>query len=749
MQKKSRLRYYREKSGKTQTDIARFVSAQTGIPVTQSTVSRWEEDPASIPAKHLQALSVVLGVPMDQLLDEVSPEDLMAVDAGRPYRKLFRNIDRLTTFLGKCEQLELDLEGVPTQRDLVSFGRLLRRKPNVGIAGQFDAGKSRLCNALLGRNTVTTRYTPTTSLATWVVHVDDRPSGCTDDVYILRGHNSPVDLIAQETFLERVVASGGAEVLEAHGTHQGDRAPNGAHVAVVFSDARILHACNLIDMPGENKDARDSAQAAAALQAVDVLIYMSPATGFLNTKDIAFLRQYVRRLPIFCSEHLYPLANLFIVASHAHPNIADADLELIMSTGAQTFYRELRGPLQERAARSNRKITEEDCSERIFPFWFESQNRRKRLQREIKRTLNSLIPTCRAAEADAEVERFRNRVTTSYDKVIKERRRLLSDEDSMAAQLRLLLENEPERARATAERRSHVRAAIERASSSARSQLSMHYMEVVSIQWIEDFIQRRYKADRKAAQEHVAGAVLDEIQSGIERDSQRRAEELSALVDEFLGRFIQAPKTQRRIGIEDSDVVGSAFDPKAVFIGGLASVGTIGALSVWTATLGNLGGYIAVAKVASLLSSLGISVGGSAALVSLVAGLGGPGVFGIALALGLGWIISSIFGDSWERRLAKKVCEVFKENSVLDKLQDAVARYWRDTGRAFETAADQVEIQYVRQLRARSRLVDRSVTSRDGVVAAVGRLEELRAYFCKFPWEPLSTEPVQPDQSQP
>lgn len=59
---------------------------------------------------------------------------------------------------------------------------------------------------------------------------------------------------------------------------------------------------------------------------------------------------------------------------------------------------------------------------------------------------------------------------------------------------------------------------------------------------------------------------------------------------------------------------------------------TLGGLGLWAATVGNLGGYILVAKGVSLLSALGISVGGTAAAASFVAAIGGPITIGIALA---------------------------------------------------------------------------------------------------------------------
>ena len=49
-------------------------------------------------------------------------------------------------------------------------------KPNVFIAGRFDAVKSRLANYILGSNDLPCHYQPTTGLVTYIRHVEDSQS---------------------------------------------------------------------------------------------------------------------------------------------------------------------------------------------------------------------------------------------------------------------------------------------------------------------------------------------------------------------------------------------------------------------------------------------------------------------------------------------------------------------------------------------------------------------------------------------
>ncbi|MFM6395585.1 MAG: DNA-binding protein, partial [Planktothrix sp.] len=102
--------------------------------------------------------------------------------------------------------------------------------------------------------------------------------------------------------------------------------------------------------------------------------------------------------------------------------------------------------------------------------------------------------------------------------------------------------------------------------------------------------------------------------------------------------------------------VSIPFDTKGAFLGGIAGLGAYGALAAWAASLGNLGGYILVAKLVSLLSALGISIGGgTAAVISFVATIGGPLTLGIALSVALASLIFGLFGEAWQSCFAKRL----------------------------------------------------------------------------------------------
>ena len=95
---------------------------------------------------------------------------------------------------------------------------------------------------------------------------------------------------------------------------------------------------------------------------------------------------------------------------------------------------------------------------------------------------------------------------------------------------------------------------------------------------------------------------------------------LSDKIEQYLNNFENTTKISL---LHEETKVGLGFNVKASFAGGLAGLATYGALSIWAASLGNLGSYILVAKGVSVLAAMGISVGGTAAASAAIAAIGG------------------------------------------------------------------------------------------------------------------------------
>lgn len=132
------------------------------------------------------------------------------------------------------------------------------------------------------------------------------------------------------------------------------------------------------------------------------------------------------------------------------------------------------------------------------------------------------------------------------------------------------------------------------------------------------------------------------------------------------------------------------LDVKKAFFTGIAGAATYGGLTLYMSTLGNLGGYILVTKAVSLLSAMGIGVGGTAAAVAAVSAIGGPITLVIGLSIAASLVAMSISGIGWKKSLAKRTIKSFEKEDVSSKYLDELNKFWDETEHAFRLGMDHV-----------------------------------------------------------
>ena len=123
----------------------------------------------------------------------------------------------------------------------------------------------------------------------------------------------------------------------------------------------------------------------------------------------------------------------------------------------------------------------------------------------------------------------------------------------------------------------------------------------------------------------------------------------------------------------------------------------------------NLGAYILVAKITGILSSIGISVGGGSALISLVSVLGGPLVVGTGLGLIIAvatWGALKIFGPSWQEKLAAKLIKGMKKENTCIQYVEKIEEYWDSTLSAVEKGFDGIVIKMEEELETLRKLTE-------------------------------------------
>ena len=151
------------------------------------------------------------------------------------------------------------------------------------------------------------------------------------------------------------------------------------------------------------------------------------------------------------------------------------------------------------------------------------------------------------------------------------------------------------------------------------------FQNETGVENLEAMIKRRY-TNKKDAQKLAAGYILEEIQSKTARFRQGLIDETRDIIEKFFEDY--DAQMAKFSGTGSGGVLSVPFDTRAVFLGGVAGLGTLGALGAWAATLGNLGGYIIVSKVAAALGLSSLTAAGAAGPTALVAALGGPVVLG-------------------------------------------------------------------------------------------------------------------------
>lgn len=164
--------------------------------------------------------------------------------------------------------------------------------------------------------------------------------------------------------------------------------------------------------------------------------------------------------------------------------------------------------------------------------------------------------------------------------------------------------------------------------------------------------------------------------------------------------------------LDKDSVKIDGFNFTANFVGGLSSLATVGAFSIYFSTLGNLGGYIFVSQTVSLLSALGISLGGTASVASALSVIGGPMTIVIGLAVLAGLTITSIFRNAtWQSDLAKKIIksfdqklkpksnedQTFKGYTLKEVFLAQANKYWEDTINAVDPKIFDDELEKVEQ----------------------------------------------------
>ena len=706
------LKKLRIEADLTQTDLAKRLG------VTQSQILRYEAEPENVPLRIVREWVAACG----------SPDTGRGLIVGMPYAWVEQRLDRLADYARNQPGLEPDdtiLSPISVE-DLIAAIRGLSGKPRIVLCGRFDAGKSRLANTLLGADRLPTAYQPATRIICLIRHVSDKPEWQTEDVWIMDDKFKLANAHDKDACKKHLLVGGDLEKLRRFGTHFGDNLVSGEPgAALVYLDSPVLHACDLVDTPGLGHDDNDSALSSSVGAYGDAVIYLSPFTGFMNGEDIRAIAALIAALP--AQANTDPLAGFAILATHAHPRITDTEIGSALDRGASRLYQAIAPLFAQHREGAASPLDQLALRKRFFPWYVETPARRAPFETDFERLLKVILPTAIGSRLDDAASAFRKKADETFGREIDQLERLMEAHAAATRQLRAILDSEAERKARTHESENRIKNLIIRSKAETAIFLKDSITPLFTEDSLRKLIDERF-SDSKEAEQQAGNAVLTEARVLIERFIEEQAKPLTCEIEKFLGKY----------SIEIGNGLGPVvvpFDARAAFLGSLAGGGVFGALASWAAIVtggSNLGAYLLVPQVVSLLARLGISIaGGTATGVSMVSALGGPVGIGVAIAVTAGMIAWQVFGRSWQSRLARGLAAKFVEHNVLGTIWVACERCWDDTLNAFKSAAKDTEEQHAEYLFRLTRQIE---TPEHVLKTRLSRIEARRAFLSFVPW---------------
>jgi hypothetical protein len=693
-------------------------------------VSRYEKEPQNTPYRIVQLWLAACG--------EVKVKS--GVDFGSPYSPLYTAVARLADHQAREPELkEGDTPHPLSVADALAAMRHIGRKPRLVLCGRFDAGKSRLVNALMGVDRLPSAYQPATRLVCFVRHLTDKPSWQREDVWIFGEGFKPEYLDDQQESERYRLVAGDTETLARFNRDPRliETIAGEAVAATVYVDAPILRSCEFIDTPGLGDTEREDQLGRSVYSGGDAILYLAPFNNFLDAEDVRALGSLLQVLPQRDDEPA--LRRLFVLATHAHRDIDDPKLKEAFHSGAERAARSLE-PVIKRFLRDPDASAAEILRTRIFPWYVEKADRRIAFERDLRELLVDRIPRILMAQADEAIATFSTKAEDAYQGQIEALDQVVTEQVAAIARLKELETQAKSMFGRLDQQGERVEQLVAQARMETRTFVQDHFAyrfgddAEAGEKTIEAWIRSNF-TDPEEAEKHAGNLILGEFEADVVKQLNSHSEKLKLEIEELLDIYAAAQ--------EDLKLGGLAvpFDARAAFLGALAAGGAFGALSVWAATVAagnNLGAWLLVPQVVSLLSRLGIGISGGAATgVSVVAALGGPISVGIGIALAAGLLAWKVFGRSWQAKLAREIAagvrsEKFDLKALVQQRCDA---YWTETLNAFHGAANatkQAFLDEVEQLRAKQ------AVPRDELIARRTRLERRRQYISFLPWTPLS-----------
>ncbi len=755
----NKLREYREKVLKmdTQAELADVLG------VTQDKISRYEQgDSDDIPLSFFKNMAEKLGTSLEDILSGLNLNEValpkaekLSINYDSAWLKVNQAKNRLCKFIDN--NMNDSFNAYPKAEELKNQCKNIvvncTRKKRIAFVGHYSAGKSTMLNSLMGTDKLPSAWNPTTSAATFIRHIDDKPTYLAEGEMIAVFKSDKTEsfnpaLIYEDSFLAEeqlhILDKGDYSLLTKYGERKEDSSVNKEVAAIViYLDCEILKNIDFVDLPGYGtEEASDDDFTAIMSSRMDALVYLSSSNQFLQGDEIAYLRNTIRTLPIFeCNgtNNIKPLGNLFVVASQAHFIPAKEDLNKQIQSGISRFKKSLPMSLKEyfdSRSQTTGYDTENYFENRFFSYTTNQKDRREAFESDLKSFIENL-PAVALTDTENQLKQFVDVNCKTINADLENYKRLKENLEKEEAEYKEIVLHEDERKAKISKAESEVLTAIDDYSSDSEKDFDNAFDETVNIEHIVQVIKdkglKRCKDDIRLLADYLNAELEEKLNTTLSGYSNK----LKFKIEKYLTDF---ENTSIKTSINSS--MFTAFDVKRAFASGLAGLATLGGLSFWASTFGPLGGYILVAKGVSLLSMLGISIsGGTAAAISAVAAIGGPIVLGIAVAIVAAFTVFSIFSGGWQKELARGIIKAYgekkygsdKNQDLQDLYHEVIKKFWKETKKAFEKASKATENEWLKTLDEMKIVIEKSKSDPAFDEQRKNSAEQVRNFLLQIP----------------
>ncbi|MFS0871062.1 MULTISPECIES: dynamin family protein [Paenibacillus] len=674
------LKGLREKLGYTQAELA------SALQCGQDYISRMESNPGNMSLEFFMNLCSVARMLPNDVLSNFKLEQPKALDIPNVYGEESLKKNALKYYIAPTMELfkkkpeyQTAIKKVSELDDLIN---IYGAKPLVALLGPSDAGKSTMINSLTGIDALLSQWTPTTSSTVYVKHINDKPAWMGENhvsIFKAEAHDKGWNfrrIHDIEYCRDHALHVGNYDILEKYCNRNSNKLHKEVDSAVVYLDSNILLSCDIVDLPGfGTEEMDDTVRAQRAKDEADIVLFLCQSNSFLNKQsDILFLKDVIRTLPVLNTKEVPLLSNLFVIASQSHV-VGPEKIPQVLETRSMAFSEQLSDELIKQIFNVSKREFVEIFKTRFFSYSLDTPVLREEFENAFRELLVNSLPTIRKARLNQAIEDFKNESLTLFANEVQKYETILRDRENSKKEYEKAVREKPQKFEEINALRNQLISFIDKSQKSNTLEIKLWEKETITEKYIINLINEK-NYDKKQAKEYLLSNISDLYYAKMQEILKGSASEFNTMLTQFFKDVEKKANSLSKISVGNVQI---PFDFKGALAGGIAGASVLGGLGLWAATVGNLGGYILVAKGVSLLSALGISVGGTAAAASFVAMIGGPITIGIALAIGAFAIVTSLFGDGWKKRLAKEVIKTLEKEKVINSYSDAITKFWDDS----------------------------------------------------------------------